>query len=292
MARQLFRKADDTPEFLRRDSQRLFPPRPPLQTVGENGEEKELGDLLASPIAVRLPPRPLIGRGLSALVKGLRKMEEDQADEDLDMLREMEAEEEAGTTITTATKKQKTLVLDSQVVAPNPTTETELPLGADGDNGESSEEDDEGAKEGLGRDGKPLKVWKKKGQKRTTRKVNIKPNTAKWKPEPEWKAGKDAEDEEADLESQVPETQLRPQGTANDAENGDEVSCLGEESDDGGEKRKKKISIAAKDKMASRGKEAKKPKKVAATAHANFRALKIKNKNSKAKKGRFGGRRR
>ncbi|KAH1311885.1 DNA replication regulator sld2 [Aspergillus fumigatus] len=47
-----------------------------------------------SPIAVRKPPQ-FVGKGLSALVQGLRDMEEERLEDDLDVLREIEAEQAA-----------------------------------------------------------------------------------------------------------------------------------------------------------------------------------------------------
>ena len=263
--------------------------------------------LLASPITVRLPPKPPIGRSLSALVKGLRKIEDDQADEDLEMLREMEAEQELGGDLAMP-RAQRTLVLDGQITASNSATQSELPLGANGENGESSGEDEEESKGMTGKDGKPLKIWKKRGQKRTTRKVNIRPNTAKWKPEPEWEARRDEADEADKDASTVSERQvLRERGGATHRSDDDDKDDRDEDADDasfrdegsdgnGCETKKKKIPPAAakKGKTAPNDKDdaRKKPKrKVAATAHANFRALKIRSKGSKGKKGRFGRRR-
>ena len=232
-------------------------------------------------------------------------MEEDQADEDLDILREMEAEEEAGNTQSVITKAPKSHVMDSQVTEFNSMHELELPLGADGENGGGSGEDDEeNRKEGLGRDGKPLKIWKKRGQKRTTRKVNIRPNTAKWKPEPEWKANRDTDDEANEAESTIRETQI-PDSTIADSDNkpeADDASFLDEESDldevKGKKQQKKKetktVTATAKSKAGGLGTKQMntKPRNGAPRANANYRALKINRNNSTGKMGRFGGRRR
>ncbi|MCJ1471657.1 DNA replication regulator sld2 [Lambiella insularis] len=260
---------DDTPEFLRRSAP-LFPrlPSTNANTTEPQGGDSEKG--FWSPVAVRLPRKP-IGRGLSALVKGLRAMEEEKLDEELELLREMEGEEMAGPAPRTkaggmtGAKGSRVLVGDSQAV--------EMPLGADGEGDESSEEE-ETAK---GRNGKPLRVWKKKGQKRSTRRVVMKPNVGKWKPEKEWVGGED-EGDGVVQETQVGEARVDKE---RDEELVDQEGSGYEDVLDGGKSAKK----------GGEGAETKKkpPKKISATAHANFRALKIKNKQSKGKRGgRFG----
>lgn len=86
-----------------------------------------------------------------------------------------------------------------------------MPLGPDG-GGDS--EDSEIEEEGKGRDGRPLKTWKRKGQKRTTRRVLMKPNVAKWKPEPAWKG--EAESEDDGHQAVVEEIQATMQGPKGD----------------------------------------------------------------------------
>ena len=211
---------------------------------------------------MRKLPKGYAGKGLSALVKGLRDMEEARLDEDLDILQEMED----GDAPSIKTRQPKILVNDSQI--------PDMPLGPDG-NVES--EDEIRASEGKQRDKKPLKVWKKKGQKRTTRKVNMRPNAAKWKPEPVWKGGRDSGDEaEGEI---VEESQLLRQGASGDELGGEAVMALANQKTKGVEsKSEEKEGFVTKVK-----------KKISATAHANFRALKIKNKQSKGKRGgRFG----
>jgi 26S proteasome regulatory subunit N12 len=96
-------------------------------------------------------------------------MEDEALDDEMDVLREMEMES-SGQTIKPSpgvTKSATTaLAGDGQFTpssgAPNNTNDTEA-IG--GDDNEVDE------KPALGRDGKQLKVWKKKGQKRTTRRV-------------------------------------------------------------------------------------------------------------------------
>lgn len=72
-----------TPSFLRRSNSGRFPP--PMNLDESAG---------LSPIASRKPLH-FPGRGLSRLVQGLRAMEEEREDDDWDVLREIEAEQEA-----------------------------------------------------------------------------------------------------------------------------------------------------------------------------------------------------
>ena len=267
-------KLEQTPESSKRDSQGLH-------TDALNGFSRtELEDVFSSPVAVRLPRKPL-GKSLSTLVRGLRSIEEDQADEDLNMLREMEDEEERRAP---PPEKPKILVEDSQLGGGG----VEMSLGADGE-GQSSELEEEDANKGrVGLDGKPLKSWKKKGQKRTTRKVNIRPSTAKWKPEPKWEGGL-----EDDGEEMVEETQARldsgeaKEGSERDDGNGSAYDS-GNDREPAKAKRKTKKEDVAKPE--DQGEKGSKRKKIKATANPNFRALKIRNKNSKGKRGRFGRR--
>ncbi|KAI9787029.1 MAG: regulatory particle non-ATPase [Candelina submexicana] len=272
-----------TPAFLRRDSQRL-------NAVDEEGN---------SPPVMRLPRKPPI-RGLSSMLAGLRKMEDEKLDEDMDLLREMEMGG-AGS----SAKVPQVLVGDSQAIV--------VP-GVDGFEsvGSRSEDEDE-KKEGLGRDGKPLKVWKKKGQKRTTRRVIMRPVRSKPKAPPEAAPCSDTDDELA-----VPETQPNAVETTaatglleyEDDTSKPEGDTPGNGSDTGTESDYSNASHQPKNDnpvKASKAKELAKAagpskedgrvkkvaKKISAQAHANFRKLNIKNKNTKGRGfGRRGGRRR
>ena len=108
----------------------------------------------------------------------------------------------------------------------------------------------------------------------------MKPNVGKWKPEPRWKGEEDSEKEESEMF--VNDTQNVEQRTPRDPELEIEGASDGEDS----------VSIPAiKDEEKRKSIGAKVKKKISATAHANFRALKIKNKMSKGKgRGRFGKR--
>lgn len=269
---------DNTPSFLRRDSQRGW-----TEHQGEHDAENGTDDAVSwSPVAVRKRPK-LAGRGLSTLVKGLRDMEDEKLDDELDVLREMEAADDTIVGPGAMSKSSAVVVEDNQVF--------DMPLGPDGV-GASDDDLDEYENEGKGRDGKPLKVWKKKGQKRTTRKTNIKPNNAKWKPEPEWQGTKD-DDDASDRLAVIAETQLvgAAEKPLEQAGEDDNMEYLEEESwSEVEDSRLTKTEPKAKEKPVKPGSNAApKTKKVSATAHANYRALKIKNKQSKGKRGgRFG----
>ena len=257
---------DDTPAFLRRDSQRA--------DMGKENLPANEGVFSWSPVAIRKPPKAA-GRALSALLRGLRAMEDEDLDQEWDVLREMESKN------TSRKSLEQPKVLKSRSQQPD------MPLGPDGGL-ESDEDGVEYADEGKGRDGKPLKVWKKKGQKRTTRRVLIKPNTAKWKPEPAWKADQADRDDEDDVaETQTPSTD-RSKSFGRDSD-GDEDMEGSQRATGARNVRKCGLGKILETKKGS-AKSVK--KKINATAHANFRALHIKNKQSKVKKGgRFGRKR-
>lgn len=309
---------DDTPVFLQRHSQRAYMRgRYNCENEGAALNDEDGAPISWSPMMkVRLPAKPA-GKGLSALVKGLRAMEDERLDEEMALLREMEGgSDPAGRgAVAVAPAGQKptsrtdnVFVQDSQ--APD------MPLGPDGHH-ESDSEDDK--LEGKGRDGKPLRVWKKRGQKRSTRMVVMKPSRGKWKPEPKWEGGQ--EDEEEQVIQVIPETQV-PVTTPVADEVQDDLSLPEDDfeeqttSESGGEpslrkpkknkKKKKKKNEAAQTTTTTTttttGKPApepskaedapqKKKKKVGPTANANFRALKIRGKGSKGRGARFGRRR-
>ena len=262
-------RLDDTPAFLRRDSQRA-----------DMGKEDLIGEeqgVSWSPVAIHRLPKAA-GRGLSALLRGLREMEDEGLDEELDMLREMESESAPKNHV----DQSKILVNDSQ--------KPEVPLGPDGGI-ESDEDGIEYTDKRKGEEGKQLKVWKKKGQKRTTRRVLMKPNTVKWKPEPVWSVGQSGEDDrDSAAETQVVDvdrsTDWKDRGCNDhdfrDARDSEEVT----------EARIGRRDVIVVNSGKKGGSASKAKKKLSATAHANFRALNIKNKQSRGKQGgRFGRKR-
>ena len=261
---------DDTPAFLRRG--------PPVRGAMPTTSLNIIGEASWSPVAVRKLALPPIGRGFSALVKDLRDMEDERLDEELDIMNEMEADSDRPNAAK-VNNIPTLLVEDSQPA--------DMPLGPD-QAPESEEAEDPKATTG---DGRPLKVWKKKGQKRTTRKSNMKPSTAKWKPEVEWKAGTvedstTAGQADAVEETQMDATALRPDDASDfEASNSDRAEAVTQRratEQSRGHDAEKRSEKGGGDSQTVR-----KKRKVSATAHANYRSLKIKNKNSKAKGGRF-----
>ncbi|KAL1859401.1 hypothetical protein Plec18167_006644 [Paecilomyces lecythidis] len=244
-------QASETPSFLRRSTSGMGPPN---AAAGASG---------MSPVAVRKPQR-LFGKSLSALVQGLRDMEEEQMEDDWEILKEIEAEQAAET-------------------AAN------------------------GAEEGDSQAPEAQRTWKKKGQKRTTRRVVMRPVLSKPKPAPGTKTGNE--------EDNVPETQAASQNGGREDENADDAASEPDADSDPdyeGEGRSLRKASSFSEKMkaafssvvnvknndkssastAPEDAKAKKPaaRKVNPEAHANYRSLKIRNKNSKGR-GRFGRRR-
>ncbi|EEP81336.1 predicted protein [Uncinocarpus reesii 1704] len=193
----------------------------------------------ASPVAVRMPQR-IFGRGLSQLVRDLHDLGEEMSNAEMED--DMEALREAEAT--ERTNEDRGLVENSQI-ADSPS--------------------------------KVQRQWKKKGQKRTTRLVHLRPVRAKPQrvPEPVIR-DEDSEDElDAVSEPQIPVSAGGDNGVGEDAVNSTRP--------------KGKDSTQNKEKLGG-NKLVQKARKIKATAHANYRALKIRSKNG-AGKGRFGRRR-
>ncbi|PTB61912.1 hypothetical protein BBK36DRAFT_1189650 [Trichoderma citrinoviride] len=238
----------DTPAFLKRHS---------LPTLDENTTFD------APPL--RLPRKPLV-RGLSEIVASLRKVEEEQLDDDLEALREVEAEAEAasgGPPPQPPVKSQKPepkqdiLEPDSQA--------KQLPLGGFDDEGMY----DSPTEDAVDRDGRPMKVFKKKGQKRTTRRVNMRPVRTK---RPANLAEDNESDEDEDDQATIPDTQAQM----------DKSDIAGEsdgEYEDGHDTpgAKAKAEKPAK----PEGVVKKAARKVNQLAHANFHRLKLRNHGAK-----------
>ncbi|OAA64673.1 DNA replication regulator sld2 [Niveomyces insectorum RCEF 264] len=311
-----------TPAFLRRTSTRPLPPSSSLP-VDENGE------FLSPPGRVWLPRKPLV-RGLSSVLASLRRMEDEQLDDELDVLRDLEREEEeagkrngaAASTTTTTTKsladdgadapaqgnqptQAKTAdVLDRQRMQPPPSPSPHVapPLrllgGFDDDGLYDSPPEDQ-----AGRDGQPLRVFKKKGQKRTTRLVHMRPMRTKRPALGAMAKASDDDDDDDDDDNDdgmrtedkqgtevdvVPETQV----AAEDA-SGSEFGSGGEDDEPARKKASKtKTKKKAKEKKATGtsrgGKEGtvrKAVRKVNELAHANFKRLKLRNNGAKGGPG-------
>ncbi|KAI6714796.1 hypothetical protein PZA11_005086 [Diplocarpon coronariae] len=262
-----------TPSFLRRDNHRML-----LPAVNENEEGPEL-----SPQMVRVPRKPLV-RSLSSMLAGLRQMEDEAADDDLDALREMEMELEGGSlpaprlkpkpAIPSATK-ENVLVADSQT-------------GLVGAFDDEAQFDSEGEEPALAGDGQPLKVYKKKGQKRTTRRVKLKPTRSKptaMVPESKTPADGDSGDELADsgTEQIAPETQVEAGEAApfEDARNFDSDSQSEYTASEGGTRYKRPDQGKKRKGMTKDGKIRTVARKFNAIAHQNFKRLKLRNSGAK-----------
>ncbi|KAG5287129.1 DNA replication regulator sld2 [Histoplasma ohiense] len=285
----------DTPSFLRRrnlflsSSSSMVNSRQHVGVVGG----VSVHDL--SPVAVRMPQK-LVGKGLSAIVQGLRDIQDERLDEELDLLREMEAEMAAAADIDDAV-----VINDSQV-----------PLRDGSGGGDDDDEENTLA----------MRRWKKKGQKRTTRRVIMRPVRAKAKPMPGWPVAViDGEgDDDGDRNggsgnelAAISETQLQPQLPPEPGANKENETPARPETHT---ETKKEIafintstSIANADVSVSASAAKLKPATMKGTtarvttatnqkhktkpdAHANYRALKIRGKGSNARgKGRRFGRR-
>jgi hypothetical protein len=173
-----------------------------------------------------------------------------------------------------------------EVVAPKVLAEdsqaAEMPLGPD--KGVESEEDEDVDPGALDANGNPRKVWKKKGLKRQTRRTNMRPVMHK----PKKAVQMEESDGEGSVVNIVGETQLL-EGEGDHASEDDAES--GEERNDSQQSTTTKKK-GGKNKNDDTNTKDKAKKKVAPSAHANFRRLKIKSKNSKANgRGRKFGRR-
>lgn len=224
----------DTPAFLKRHS---------LPAVTETSE------MDAPPPQLRLPRKPLV-RGLSEIVASLRKVEEDKLDDDLEALRDMENEEMG----LPPTASKPTAVIESKILEKD-TQDGALPLGGFDDEGMY----DSPVEGETGRDGLPLPIVKKKGQKRTTRLVRMKPT---WNKRPS-----DSNEANADDDEFIPETQRQSAPGVPDSD---------EEFDE---------QAKPKPAAAKQGPVKKAVRKVNELAHANFHRLKLRNYGAKGGPG-------
>ncbi|KAI0880459.1 DNA replication/checkpoint protein [Annulohypoxylon maeteangense] len=246
-----------TPSFLR---------RVPLATVDENGD-------YISPAPLRLPRKPL-GRSLSSVVASLRKLEEEALDDDLEALHDME--NDADPSIAPKPAKPAKPAMPSDTIL-EPDSQGQL-LGGFDDEGlyDSPTEDN------VGRDGRPLRIYKKKGQKRTTKRVNMKPTRTK---RPQKSTG---EHPDSDSEVVVPETQVNATKADHeqplDLGSDSEFDPVEEGEEDVEPKQKSKAGKTKKvDKKADKeeGPVRKATRKVNELAHANFKRLKLRNYGAK-----------
>lgn len=291
-----------TPAFLRRTTA-------PLPPVDENGEWK------VEPI--KLPRKPIV-RGLSSVVASLRKLEEEVLDDELDAMREAEMENEPmfaaprkaslPAAPTEAEHAEARLEPSETVPQQDDTVKDNTARAKDSEQQRPDKPlllgafDDENLYDSQGEEqldrGRPLRVFKKKGQKRTTRRVNMRPARHR-RPD-----GKNDDDGGAsDNDDVVPETQFEATKDAHgdsDPLSGASGSEFGgsdfENDNDNDDETKKKTKAKAKaTKPTKKGQEKEKEKekgkeegiitksfrKVKATAHANFKRLKLKNHGAK-----------
>ena len=232
----------DTPAFLRRGT---------VPALDKDGQFAPVSTL-------RLPRKPL-ARGLSEIVAGLRRVEEETLDEDLEALREMERDQMGGEAPSQMQQRNKPDILmeDSQG--------QRLPL---------SGLDDEGKYDSPVAETKEntTTVYKKKGQKRTTRLVKMRPMTLK---RPANMAQPEALEEEDEV--LAPESQ-HTSAAGPEPEN----EAISSDPDSENENVPEKTKRPSKKKESTVKKTA---KKVNELAHANFQRLKLKNHGAKGGPG-------
>lgn len=286
-----------TPAFLRRI---------PMPKINENSG-------FTSPEPIRLPRKPLL-RGLSSVVADLRKMQEAELDDDLDALREAEMDGPCKPVNRTILSDKTNLPPPPPPIPVNTTTITQEKqdeasilaedlekqalglLGGFDDEGEYDSADEQDA--GLDRNGNPLRVYKKKGQKRTTRRSNMKPVM---KRRPAATAATDTED--AHNNEETPTTTNKTKTTGDGVDEDDDPTSLHSGSDfiasddedelaqDMSSKFHHKPTITkttgkTKTSAAAPPPPVKKPtRKVNELAHANFKRLKLRNSGAKGGPG-------
>ncbi len=154
-----------------------------------------------------------------------------------------------------------------------------LPLGGFDDEAMFDSKPDKA--ENLGRDGQPLTVYKKKGQKRTTRRVKMKPSRSKPAAQPERPAIEESGDEAAHPEETVPETQVDDTAGFGEGRNFDSDSQSEYTASEGGT-RYRRPDQNRKNKMVNKdGRVKTAARKVNALAHQNFKRLKLRNSGAK-----------
>ncbi|KAK3904671.1 hypothetical protein C8A05DRAFT_31548 [Staphylotrichum tortipilum] len=241
---------------------------------------------------LRLPRKmDVIGRGLSSVVAGLRKMEEEAFADEEEAMREMEMGENTATAkrveVTVARTSGEVEVGDSQAPAAllrhppkgGPVEDAEPPaaLLSGFDNDAAYDSPDESQKPGQ----PPLRVFKKRGQKRTTRRANMRPTRTRRPTQTDPGTDEESAPDDDDL---VPETQLHPADLdAEDPALSD--ASFDSDSDSGGTKKKKAPAPATANKDAGEGVVKRAVRKVKATAHANFKRLKLRSGGAKGGPG-------
>ncbi|ELR03427.1 DNA replication regulator sld2 [Pseudogymnoascus destructans] len=278
-----------TPSFLRRDNRIAA-----LPAIIEDSADA------LSPPAPRMPKRSLV-RGLSSMLASLREMQEEALDDDLDALREMES----GPPPPNAAPKQvlpkpqapklqeSVQVRDSQQLTDFPFIDfPDLDFNNDG----KDEDDELGEREQAiaDRDSK-LPVYKKKGQKRTTRKVNIRPSRAK-APAQEAAPTTCSDDEDDEYDAGQDDTQggdTQNPDLVPDTQEGFEADSLplykAVRNFDSGSDNSTQYTASEGGTRYKRSKQKTtgRRQKIGAQVHTNYKRMKL--KNSGAKGGRVGG---
>lgn len=257
-----------------------------------HGAWKKIGPL-------RLPRKLVLGgKGLSSVVAGLRKIEDEEFMEEEEAMREMEMEmddmEDMGRPVG-GTGKQGVAVAVAVPVGRDAGVEVGdslvgQPHDLPGNQGDEEQPaallsgfDNEGRYDHLDQEkqpAQPLRIFKKKGQKRSTRLVNMRPTRSKRPVQ----AG-DEDKEEEDDNDLIPETQF----DANAEFDGSGLSDFDDDDDDGKKKKKTKPKTTAQTQPAANEKGGgvvkRAVRKVKASAHANFKRLKLKNNGAKGGPG-------
>ncbi|KFY14968.1 hypothetical protein V491_05841 [Pseudogymnoascus sp. VKM F-3775] len=278
-----------TPSFLRRDNRVGA-----LEAISEDAADA------LSPPAPRMPKRTLV-RGLSSMLASLREMQEEALDDDLDALREMEsgppppnAGPKQALPKPQAPKLQESVqVGDSQQLSDFPFIDfPDLDFNNDG----KDEENALGEKEQAIADrDSQLPVYKKKGQKRTTRKVNIKPVRTR-APAQEVAPMAYSDDEDDEYGAGQDDTQERDTQNPDlipDTQEGFEAGSLplykAVRNFDSGSENSTQYTASEGGTRYKRSKQKTtgRKHKVGAQAHTNYKRMKL--KNSGAKGGRLGG---
>lgn len=251
-----------TPSFLRRNYQRL-------STHASSSLETTISE--TSPVAVRMPYK-LMGKGLSSLVKGLREMEDEKLDDEMDIMREMEAQ---GDDDVFQTRESQGGGKANEVHDY-------------GNKDDDDDDDDQGTESGSDNDKvkeppttAPRKAWKKKGQKRTTRRVIMRP--VRTKPVSQPKSLPIVNDEEEDHEDLINDN-----NNNNDKEPKEPTALP--ENDHGDLDPQPNPEKSQSTNMNTKNPPSKQTTtKAPSQAHVNYRALKIRGKGQVGKrKGRFG----
>ena len=268
--------------------------------AGTGGWKKRLS-------ALRLPRKLVpVGKGLSSVVAGLRKMEDEMFAEEEAAAREMEREEAEKRKQAQAqqaedqaqSQPQQTAVAPSAEVPDSQTIEKLLEEEKPAGGRLLSGFDDEAALDSpdeLGDDqSQQTRVWKKKGQKRQTRLVRMRPTRVR-RPTAQTVIPPGEEDDDEDDDELVPETQAQASGGNPEVEDGlrsdeegsdeafEESESENDEEEEDGKKKKKGKKAAAGDTTTGKDEDIVKKavRKVKATAHANFRRLKLRNSGAK-----------